>query len=1091
MKRTPIDPEVLRDRLSVEQGKRYWQSLEELAGDPRVREMVEREFPSQAAEWNDPMSRRRFLTLMGASLALAGLAGCRAPTGTIMPYVRQPENLVLGKPLYYATAMTLGGFATGLLAESHEGRPTKLEGNPQHPASLGATTATQQAAVLGLYDPDRSKSVQFRGQPRPFGDAMDEIRLRIFPRAGLMDATRAARAKALDRVGGKGVAIVSETLGSPTLLAQRDTFLAAYPEARWFQYDAIHRDNAHAGARLAFGEPIHSYFRVEKADVIVCLDADMLGSGPTQLVDTRAFSSRRREAGGAAGMSRLYVFETDMTVTGAKADNRLAVRPSRIEPIARAIAARLGVAGGVAPPLETQEEQYVAAVAKDLTGRTGTTLIRVGDGQPPAVHALGHAINQKLGNLGQTVLFAAPLPASRSGSMAALRELVDAIDGGTIHTLLVLGGNPVATAPASVPLGDILTRRLEKPRKEWLAVALGQTFDETARVCHWHIPETHFLEQWGDGVAFDGTASVVQPLIAPLYGAKSAHEVIAGLTPISDTPGDYDGRSGMDLVRATWLKRHPEKFETFWQQSLHDGVLAETKWPTVAPTLRAGLMADAAMKPGPASGEGYELAIAPDPFVLDGRFANNGWLQETPRPITRLTWDNALMMSPATAKALGVATHVGGYKGGERGETIADVVKLEAGNGVLEEVAVWVVPGHADGAFTLHLGYGRTHAGKVGTGLGFDANRLRDTRAAWFLTGVTATRLAGKSYQMACLQGHYTMDGRDIVRSGTAEEYKRKPGFVTEHDHSPGVTHDASGKDKRTALPTLLPVDEYTGYKWGMAVDMTACTGCGACVVACQAENNVPVVGKEETTRGRQMQWLRIDRYFETTGKGQPGAPEPEDELRVHFMPLMCQHCEKAPCELVCPVEATVHGDEGTNDMVYNRCVGTRYCSNNCPYKVRRFNFLQYSDYDTPSLKLAYNPDVTVRSRGVMEKCTFCIQRIAYARIESAKELLDEQDYEASNGKPWPADRSRKDPNGRKDQGKDVAYIRDGEVRSACQSACPAEAIVFGDLNDAKSRVHAMHESELRYDLLGELGTRPRVGYLADLRNPNPALEAK
>jgi len=817
----------------------------------------------------------------------------------------------------------------------------------------------------------------------------------------------------------------------------------------------------------------------------------MLGGGPTQLVDTRAFAGRRRDGGGAAGTSRLYVFETDMTVTGSKADNRLAVRPSRIESIARALAARLGVAGGVVPTLEPKEEQYVAAIAKDLTGRTGTTLIRVGDGQPPAVHALGHAINQKLGNLGQTVLLTKPLPGSRSGSMADLQALASAVRANRIHTLLVLGGNPVATAPATVPLGEILARQLQKPSKDWLPLHLGQTFDETARVCHWHIPETHFLEQWGDGVAFDGTASIVQPLIAPLYGAKSAHEVVAALTPLTSSAADYDSRSGLELVQFHWRAQRPEKFDTFWQQSLHDGVLAKTAWPTLVPALRADLMADAGMRPANAPGKGYELSIAPDPFVHDGRFANNGWLQETPRPVTRLTWDNALMMSPTTAKELGVGTKIGGYKGGERGESIADVVKLAAGSGSLDEVAVWVVPGHADGAFTLHLGYGRTLAGKVGSNVGFDASRLRDARAAWFLAGVEATKIAGKSYQMACLQGHYTMDGRDIVRSNTVEEYKKEPRFATKHDHSPGVAHDALGKEKRTALPTLLPVDQYTGYKWGMAIDMTACTGCAACVVACQAENNVPVVGKEETTRGRQMQWLRIDRYFETTGDGSPGAPEPEDELRVHFMPLMCQHCEKAPCELVCPVEATVHGDEGTNDMVYNRCVGTRYCSNNCPYKVRRFNFLQYSDYDTPSLKLAYNPDVTVRTRGVMEKCTFCIQRISYARIESAKEYLDEQDYEALHGRAWDADKTRKDPGGRKDQGKEVAYIRDGEVVSACQSACPAEAIVFGDLNDSKSRVHEMHESDLRYDLLGELGIRPRVAYLADLRNPNPALEAK
>ena len=570
-----------------------------------------------------------------------------------------------------------------------------------------------------------------------------------------------------------------------------------------------------------------------------------------------------------------------------------------------------------------------------------------------------------------------------------------------------------------------------------------------------------------------------------------AYEVVAGLTPLTSTPGDYDSRSAMELVQAHWRAQRPEKFDTFWQQSLHDGVLAVPKWPTVVPTSPAGLMTAAGMRPGDDPGKGFELSIVPEPFIHDGRFANNGWLQETPRPITRLTWDNALMMSPATAKELGVGTKVGGYKGGEHGDSIVDVVSLKVGTRTLDRVAVWIVPGHADGAFTLHMGYGRPFAGKVGSNLGFDANRLRDSRNAWFLTGVDVRKIPSKSFTMACIQAHYTMDGRDIVRSNTVEKYKEEPRFATKHDHSPGVADDASGKEKRTALPTLLPVDEYTGYKWGMAVDMSACTGCASCVVACQAENNVPVVGKEETTRGRHMHWLRIDRYFETSGKGQPGDPEPEDELRVHFMPVMCQHCEKAPCELVCPVEATVHGDEGTNDMVYNRCVGTRYCANNCPYKVRRFNFLQYSDYHTPSLKLAYNPDVTVRSRGVMEKCTFCIQRIAYARIESAKELLDEQDYEALHGKAWPEGKTRKDPNGRKDQGKDVAYIHDGEVVSACQSACPAQAIVFGDLNDVKSRVHQMHESNLRYDLLGELGTRPRVAYLASLRNPNPALEAK
>jgi molybdopterin-containing oxidoreductase family iron-sulfur binding subunit len=1102
MKRLPIDPELLRDRLGPAQGKRYWRSLEELAGDPAVAEMLQREFPQGAAEWTDPVSRRRFLTLMGASLALAGLSGCRGPTGTIMPYVRQPENITPGKALYYATSMPLGGYATGVLVESHEGRPTKIEGNEKHPASLGATTAYGQAAILEMYDPDRAQSVTYRGQPANWSDLIDTLR-------------------PLLRNDGKGVAVLTETIGSPTLDAQRAAFLAEYPGVRWCQYEPVNHDNALAGARLAFGKPVHHYYKVDRADVIVSLGADFLGAGPGCLAYTREFSSRRRVQdfkgpggkeqsgpGGKDGMSRLYAVETDYTITGAKADHRLALSPSQIDRFARALAAGLGVPGAKGPELDESGKRWLAAVVKDVQSRAkGRTLVIAGDGQSAAVHAIAHAINHHLGNAGKTVVYTDPVLPGRTGdSMAQLAGLYKAVEKNEIHTLLIVGGNPAYTAPADLDLAGLLTRQLRRPRKEWLAVHMGIHFDETSRLCHWHVPETHFLESWSDGVAYDGTASIIQPLISPLYAGRSQHELFANLTrrksDSKEQPGtDYDVRSPYELVRDHWRegKNRPKSaekapFDTFWQQALHDGVVAGSAAASIQTKVDAGLFDKAEMKPAAAPEKGYELAVVPDAGVYDGRFANNGWLQEWPRPITRITWDNAVMMSPATAEKLGVRDRVSQWRGGEHGESLAKVVTLKHG-GREVQAAAWVLPGHADDALTLSLGYGRTHSGRVGNleegrpaGFG-NANKLRLSSSPLVLAGVEVVP-TGKQHAVACTQAHQSMEGRDIVRSGNLAEYNKDPHFAQERDHAEhagGEGHEEGGKRKRVELPSLYPeAHKYDGYKWGMAIDMTACTGCGSCVVACQAENNSPVVGKDQVTAGREMHWLRIDRYFETPKEREEHQQPKLDELRVHFQPVLCQHCENAPCEVVCPVEATVHGEEGTNDMVYNRCVGTRYCANNCPYKVRRFNFFQYTDYETPSLRLMYNPDVTVRVRGVMEKCTFCMQRISHARIEASKEALDEEHLPEAR-------RKRRDTNGpdggpRTVNGKEVALIHDGEVVSACQAACPAGAIVFGDLNDKQSKVRKLHDSTLRYDLLGELGVRPRVAYLAELRNPNPDL---
>jgi molybdopterin-containing oxidoreductase family iron-sulfur binding subunit len=1108
MKRKAIDPELLRDRLSVAQGKQYWRSIEELTDDPSVADMLQREFPDHADDWTDRPSRRRFLMLMGASFALAGAVGCRPPTGVIMPYVRQPENLILGKPLYYATAMTISGFGTGLLVESHEGRPTKIEGNPSHPASLGATSVFHQAATLSMYDPDRSQTIQFRANPSNWTDLLDQLRNRLKPNRG------------------KGFAILSEAVGSPTLLEQKAEFLKAWPEAKWYTYEPVNQDNARDGAKLAFGKPLHSYLNLTDADIIVTLDADILGHGPQQISNANQFAARRKNVSHEKpNMNRLYVVESDFSITGSRADHRLPLRPSLIQTYARALAKAVdpSLACGsdeskLIPP------QWIKEVAEDLKKHKGRCVVVAGDGQPPAVHALAYAMNEKLGNIGKTVLLTEINDAMKDNSLASITELKNAIEKDEVSTLIVLSGNPAYTTPSDLGFAKLLETKLkDKPIKEWLSVHLGTHFDETSRACHWHVTQTHFLEKWSDAFAFDGTVSIVQPLIAPLYASRSMHELLGGLTGAAAMDGSYtwDERAPYAIVQDYWKKKLPQgvkDFETWWKESIHDGVCKGTKWATITAPLDAALVKKLQDLKITEPKE-YDLTIAPDYAVYDGRYSNNGWLQEWPKPITKLSWDNALIVSPATAAKLKVGNRVGTMKGGEHGDMYADRVIIKIGQRQID-VPVWIVPGHADDAVTLHMGYGRSFAGKVGNNTGFNANALRETRPEWFVTGALITKSRAKPFNLACQQGHHSVEGRDIVRSGTLAEYKKDSHFATQNDHFFPATaeeylkekegkHDHKKSEKngaekgekhdgdkhhhhRKPLPTLLHNDfPYEGYKWGMAIDLSACTGCGACVIACQAENNSPVIGKDQVTRGREMHWMRIDRYFETPipqGEKKSYVAIHSDEVQVHFQPMLCQHCENAPCEIVCPVAATVHSDEGTNDMAYNRCVGTRYCANNCPYKVRRFNFLAYTDYATPQLRMLYNPDVTVRTRGVMEKCTFCIQRISYAHIEAGKEYLAELDYEAATKKSKPEKESRKDPNGRKVKGRELAYIRDGEVVTACQSACPATAIAFGDLNDKKSEVYKLHNSDLRYDVLGELGTRPRVAYLAELRNPNPAM---
>jgi MoCo/4Fe-4S cofactor protein with predicted Tat translocation signal len=971
----------LRKKLAGKQGPHYWRSLDELADTPEFKDFLHHEFPDKADEWQDGLSRRNFLKIMGASLAFAGLTACtRQPVEKIIPYVRQPEDIVPGKPLFYATAMQLGGAAIGLLAESHMGRPTKLEGNPDHPASLGATDVFAQAAILTMYDPDRSRAIFNRGNINSWGGFLQALSLQM--------AVQKQRPNP-----GSGFRILTETVISPTLGKQLDELLKAFPGAKWHQYEPITGDNIREGTKQAFGDYVNTYYRFDQAAVVVSLESDFISCGPAHVRYVRDFISRRKVHGGQGTMNRLYCFESTPSNTGAVADHRWRKNPQEISLIAQELHA--AITKGATPTIAMKN------VVADLQKYPGTSLVIAGETLPPEIHAMVHAINQSLQNNGKTVIYTDPIEVHPVNQMDSLRDLVKDMNGGGVETLFIFGGNPVYNAPADLGFSTALN-------KVALRIRLGLYNDETSDLCHWHIPEAHFLEAWSDVRAYDGTASIVQPLIAPLYDGKSTHEMIAAMM------GTVDPK-GYDLVRSYWQAQAPSDFEKFWRKSLNDGVIAGTSYQERS-------VSAASISPQPTSNlQGYTLMIRQDPSVYDGRFSNNGWLQELPRPMTKLTWENAVHISPATAEKLGVHSE--------------DEVEIST-EGRTVRGPVWVLPGHSDNTVTLHLGYGRQHAGNVGNNAGFNVYAIQTSKSPWIISGAKIQKTGGR-IPLACTQNHQSMEGRHLVRSGSLEEYLKNPKFAEEMEEAP--SRDV----------TLYPnVDYSKGYAWGMAIDLNSCVGCNACVVACVSENNIAVVGKDQVSRGREMHWLRIDRYYE----GDIDDPD------MYNQPVPCMQCENAPCEVVCPVHATVHSSEGLNDMVYNRCVGTRYCSNNCPYKVRRFNFFLYSDFKTPSLKMMRNPDVTVRSRGVMEKCTYCVQRINLAKIDAEKE-----------------NRS----------------VKDGEIQTACQQVCPAEAIVFGNINDPQSKVSKMKAETLNYSILADLNTRPRTTYLANLRNPNPEIPAK
>ena len=967
----------LNERLEALRGREYWRSLEELLDTDDFREHLHREF---RVPIDSGIDRRELLTLMGASLALAGLTGCvRQPTERIFPYVRPPEEMVPGEPLYYATAHPHGGYARGIVVESYEGRPTKIEGNELHPASLGGTDVFMQGFLLNLYDPDRSQTLTERGEIRAWSSFLAAVKLAL-------EREREGR--------GAGLRFLTGTVTSPTLIQQMHDVLAAYPNAKWIRWEPAGRDNVAEGARLAFGEVVEPRYALDRADVIVSLEADFLGSGPGMPRAVRNFVARRK----AENPNRLYVVESTPSLTGAKADHRRPMTPAQIEAFARALAAGVG-----ALPAAEPKDAFAAAVLADLRAHRGSGLVLAGDAQPPLIHAFAHAINQALENVGKTVAYTEPsaAPSAAGGQAPELASLAAEMAEGKISLLVIAGGNPVFDAPADLQFAKVMERVA-------LRIHLGLYDDETSRLCHWHVAQAHPLESWSDARSLHGTTTILQPLIAPLFDGKTAHELLAAFS-------DQPEKSAHDIVKEYWKGKLPGDFDAAWRQALHDGVVENSAFPEKSVRVQSFQLSAHSSQPEPHSQ--MALLFRPDPTIWDGSYANNGWLQELPKPLTKLTWDNAAMFAPADAARLGVTTE--------------DVVELTL-DGRKVRAPVWVLPGQAEGCVTVHFGYGRTRGGRVANGAGFDAYALRTTKALWIAEGVQVAKTLQR-VTLASTQHHHSMEGRDLIRAVTAEEYRKDPAVVARMGERPPGPSD-----------TLYPPLPAAAYQWGLSIDLSTCVGCNACVVACQSENNVPVVGKDQVQRGRAMQWIRIDRYY-TGGVSDPGTA---------FQPVTCMHCENAPCETVCPVVATVHSSEGLNQMIYNRCVGTRYCGNNCPYKVRRFNFFLYTDYTSELTKMAQNPEVTVRSRGVMEKCSYCVQRINRARYAAEK---------------------------------DNRPIKDGEIVTACQQACPAQAIVFGNVADPASRVSRAKAEKRAYGILEELGTRPRTTYLASLSNPNPS----
>ena len=962
-------------------GVRQWGSLEQLTDNPEFKRWRDREFPAGASELADPLERRQFLKLMGASLALMGVTGCtRSPQQKIVPYLEQPELLVSGRPLYFATVMPFNGSATGLLVTSNEGRPTKIEGNSRHPMSLGATSVFEQAALLTLYDPDRSKTIIHNGQIETWEQLIA---------AWLTEQDQQFAQQ------GRTLRFLIDATTSPTAAWQIGELQKRFPSAKWYYWEPISHELIIEAHRAIFGRPAYPEFQLSNADVIVAFDNDFLFDSPYRLTYTRAFVRRRDyQRDDFSNPNHLYVAEPSPTITGSMADERLPIAGSAIGILLQVLAAKLGIGQTKVEIHEPEAVAWVEGCVRQLKQAQGRSLVTAGYRQPEEIHRWVHAINTVLGNIGKTVNYREVPIAASIPSLQGLAELAQDLGSGQVETLIIIGGNPVFDAPADLGF----EKKLSQAR---FTLHLSLFHNETSAACQWHVPENHFLESWSDAVGCDGSTSIVQPLIAPLYSGYSRHQLFA-LFLGQVSAQDYD------LVRDYW-KSHAQwnDFEKQWRQVLSEGLLPVNSAAIIP-------VEGPANPPEPTTENeqtrAIELSFHPDPTVWDGRFANNGWAQELPKPFTRVTWDNPALISPALAKELDVRS--------------GDMVEIRTEAGKLT-IPVWILPGQGKRTVSLYLGGGRYHCGHLGNDVGFNVYSLRTTQRPWLVPDAQV-RKTGDFHQTVSTQFHQAMDGRQPVQTRTFDEFVRQ---VIPPDQ---LTKKPEPNQTLYNFGEMLTAE----HQWGMAINLNTCIGCNACVLACQSENNIPVVGRDQVWRGRIMHWIRIDRYFE----GDPDSP------KFYHQPVPCMHCETAPCELVCPVEATNHSAEGLNQMIYNRCIGTRFCSNNCPYKVRRFNFLQFADTKTLSYQLGWNPQVTVRARGVMEKCSYCVQRIRAVEFDAEK----------TNRK-----------------------IKDGEIIPACAQVCPAEAITFGDIKDQSSQVSRLKASRLNYGLLEELNTRPRTTYLA------------
>jgi molybdopterin-containing oxidoreductase family iron-sulfur binding subunit len=990
---------------------------------------------------------------MSASFLLAGLGlgttGCRRPQQTILPFSKTPDNYVHGVPEYYATAMPTRGGAVPLVVKSHEGRPVKIEGNPLHPDSNGGSDRYAQASILNLYDPDRAINIRQDGNVKSAAAAYDAL---------------AAIARQSTEAGGKGLGFLLEHNSSPSRVRLQETISKKFPQARWFAHEPVDLNSPRQAASLAFGKPVAPQFRYEQADIILSLDCDFIGAEEDCHNSIRRFSARRRVGKTGEALNRLYAVESLMTLTGVNADHRLRVSSSAVAQVAAAVAAKvlgantptdlsvLGKPAGV-------DEKWISECANDLLAHKGKSLVVAGYRQPLAVQLLAFALNNALGNVGQTVVLR-EAPELKPGSIA---ELTAALNSGEVQTLVLLGGNPVFTAPADLAFGPALGKAKQ-------VVRLGYYEDETFAVVNahhsatqsnWCFPAAHYLESWGDARTTDGSLVPVQPLITPLFGGMTELELLARI-------GGLNATNPYDIVRETFAGLvGTSDHEAAWNRFLHDGFLANSAAKPVSVTFQLQTLTQAlsGLKPTTLTKDNLEVVFHRDYSLDDGRYNNNGWLQEMPDPITKMVWDNAVLISRKTAEELGV----------KNGQVVE--IKLQ---GRTVQGPIWVQPGQADHSLGLALGYGRTRTGRVGVKTGFNVYPLRGIGAEHIAVGATISR-TGKTYTLACTQDHWSMEGRPIVREANLKQYQEHPNFakrlqLAEPEGAGPMYPNPFDKLKETGL-----------HQWGMSIDLNLCVGCSSCMMACQSENNIPIVGKDQVKRGREMHWIRIDRYFSGIPSKRKYADTYASESRQQFeewvdepqavtQPMLCQHCEAAPCESVCPVNATVHDQEGLNLMVYNRCVGTRYCSNNCPYKVRRFNFFDYNkrpidalykgpfgqrkDDEWDLIKMIKNPDVTVRMRGVMEKCTFCVQRIEQAKI---------------------AQKVKAGASG------DVT-VPEGTFTTACAQACPAGAIVFGNVADPNSEVSKLKQLERDYTVLDFLNTKPRLTYLARVRNPNPAM---